>query len=411
MKRFLLISVGLCGILLVVFSSYYISKDINELECWDFCGLERLARWVVAVVGLLPGLALVIWVFRTLTNPEDKVIGCVTQGFIALGVLDTIIIIAVIGPVLRYDARDYLRPPYFALNVVNWSPNGSLIAGGFSSGEVLIWDAATQKQRFKLERIDVEAVNALAWSPDSQRLATAGISQYVYIWDVTTGRQLTALSHQERVEGLAWSHDGTRLAVLNNRGHLQVWKMGRYQLQFEVERSGYSEVDWSRDDQWIIGVNSQRAIIRDSANGAEIESFDHDYYLMLVAAQDLNPGGTILVAGTGFDGMSQTPAGKLLFWDINLNRFFSIEPQTMLVRSVKWHPVSNIVAMTTINGTIQFWDVDRQERIGVIESAIREQPYGPDTLLTLDWNPDGTRLAYGGIGGRLYVVDFPVDAQ
>lgn len=57
--------------------------------------------------------------------------------------------------------------------VVAWSPDGRLLAAGYSGGALLLWDVARGRLAARVAQAHRRFVGALTWSPDGRLLATA----------------------------------------------------------------------------------------------------------------------------------------------------------------------------------------------------------------------------------------------
>jgi WD40 repeat protein len=82
-------------------------------------------------------------------------------------------------PVLIMEEADGFDFPYS----VAFSPDGSLIVGGGSNGDVAIWDAATGSLIAVYEEPHTDTVNTVAFSPDGTVFATISDDGTIVIWD------------------------------------------------------------------------------------------------------------------------------------------------------------------------------------------------------------------------------------
>ena len=73
---------------------------------------------------------------------------------------------------------------------VAWSPDGSRLAAASVSGEVHVFDVATERAVHRLEPAHADGCDALAWRPDGAAFATAGRDGMWRLWDAASGRQL-----------------------------------------------------------------------------------------------------------------------------------------------------------------------------------------------------------------------------
>src|SRR5687767_10152938 len=116
---------------------------------------------------------------------------------------------------------------------VDWSPDGSMIAGAGTNGLLGVWDAITLELLFSLPS-HMDSATDVAWSPDGTKLATGGqVSSpqwrsVIRIWS-RDGELITELTVDGyRITALAWSPDGAMLAggSYAPTGHipsLQIW--------------------------------------------------------------------------------------------------------------------------------------------------------------------------------------------
>jgi WD40 repeat protein len=83
-------------------------------------------------------------------------------------------------PVLVLEEADGFDFPYSAA----FSPDGSLIVGGGSDGDVAVWDAATGALIAVYEEPHTDSVSEVTFSPDGTAFATISYDGTILIWDV-----------------------------------------------------------------------------------------------------------------------------------------------------------------------------------------------------------------------------------
>jgi WD40 repeat protein len=115
-----------------------------------------------------------------------------------------------------------------AIKCLAFGPNGHDLISGHAKGEVIVWDAATGKQRmvFKGHGDDV---TGLAMSKDGQRVVSASTDGTARLWDVATGQEKLILKN---VAGplagfgcVAISPDGRQILVGGARdATVRVWE-------------------------------------------------------------------------------------------------------------------------------------------------------------------------------------------
>jgi WD40 repeat protein len=141
---------------------------------------------------------------------------------------------------LLYSPSDPVNPNALAMNTVNFSPDGNLLAAGFHNGEVAVWDTSkgvnniTMLKKFKAHN---DFVDAVVFDRSNTLLATASDDKVVKIWDLSRGvekMQETKVyqGHADHVNTIAFSPVANILASGSADGTIRFWT---YELAKKVE--------------------------------------------------------------------------------------------------------------------------------------------------------------------------------
>ncbi len=115
------------------------------------------------------------------------------------------------------------------------SPDGTLLAVGFTDGGLALLDAASGDEIARVTYADYNAncVRGVAFSPDGSLLVAASLDGGLRLWKVATiraGKSTRALralhAHDGGLTGVAFSADGTRLATASHDGTARLWGTG-----------------------------------------------------------------------------------------------------------------------------------------------------------------------------------------
>jgi WD40 repeat protein len=126
---------------------------------------------------------------------------------------------------------------------VAFSPDGQTIAASSRDGRILLWDAATGKERLHIMAHPTppaagtagstiaftsggafSPIPALAFAPGGKMLASAGDDHTIRLWDTTTARQIGALVVPDgSFTALTFTPDGKRLVSGNSDTTALVW--------------------------------------------------------------------------------------------------------------------------------------------------------------------------------------------
>jgi WD40 repeat protein/class 3 adenylate cyclase len=164
-----------------------------------------------------------------------------------------------------------------------WSPDGSHVATGLFSGEILIWDYQTGEQITKLVHNDKEfMVNYVEWSPDGSMIAAASDDSTARVWDTHTWEPLYTVQHEPPtfVSAAVWSPDGTRLLTAagndeqgakDNTARIWDGATGEALLVFSGHTKSAWPGDWSPDGQRVATFSNDGTVkIWDAETGVEL---------------------------------------------------------------------------------------------------------------------------------------------
>jgi WD40 repeat protein len=287
------------------------------------------------------------------------------------------------------------------VNIVAWSPDGSLIASGSDDQTILIWNAATGQVLHTLHHLP-DDINAISWSPDGRRIAAA--SDDIAVWDVNsgsllftyTGHVLSGTEPLDDVNTVAWSPNGSYIASGGDDHTVQVWDAnnGTPLLVYPVSNS-VSLVAWSPDSTRIaaaLGTTDNKGEntvhVFDARSGAtQYVSSDHTKALWAVG---WSPNGQRIAVG-GSNGVVEV-------WDASTgNNFFTYQGHGgASVYTLAWNADSQRIASGSRDGTVQIWD----DFTGTLLTVYREHNA---PVYSVAWQPGGAQLASGDKDGTIFV--------
>ena len=328
---------------------------------------------------------------------------------------------------------------------LDWSPDGKYIACGGASPVVFIWNAKTGKLFRKLNTFFGLAVGGLkeianlAWSPDSTTLAiTYPTIQMFAAWDVNSRKLLfeKLLDPTQWPEGAGWSPDGSKLAILgiskSTKHGLSIWdKQTKNLRQIETGDLASHSVTWGDPNHLLVTGDSNGKIqIWDTQKGKQLETFRLGLGSMVNSLYwDSTVGGIGFRQGTDlrfcvYPSRSQmckvckangvesirhlqwSPNGKwiatnvgsrpsldgLCLWDPDkgsptMRISTNLVGSRGIVRAIAWSPDSQTVAVLLSGGKLFLWNALQNQLVKTLNCG------KPDYWMSLDWHPDGSRLA------------------
>jgi RNA polymerase sigma factor (sigma-70 family) len=250
-----------------------------------------------------------------------------------------------------------LRGHRDGIEVVQYAPDGKLIASGSQDGSVRLWDAATGREVRRLEAKD-GMVYAMAFAPDGKTIAAGGKRKAVHLWDVATGRELRSFDNPGGfILRLAFSPDGKLLATRGmEEKEVRLWDVARGE---QVRRltgvpAGCPSLEFSPDGQLLAAGTDNGAVrLWDVLTGEERHSF----------AVPLRPGEVKRVFSAAF-----SPDGKALavgygdhtvrLWEVCSGQVRArYEGHRGGVGSLAFSPDGTLLASGGTDRIIMVWDV------------------------------------------------------
>ena len=194
---------------------------------------------------------------------------------------------------------------------VQWSPDGSYLAGVGADGLLKVWNVADGE--LVSESANSGRVLSVAWSPISadrqQRVAAVGTQDDFIIFDPVNKKTVRRIVQYGWKTGLAWSPDGKQLAVSDKR----------------------SVSLWNTDDGSFLGI----------CDGPSTVIWDVDWSSSQNRFAALTEDGKICI----WDAQAQTYLAK-----------FAVHARPPYC--IRWSPDGRRLASTTRYGRIVFQDID-----------------------------------------------------
>jgi len=129
-----------------------------------------------------------------------------------------------------------------AVNVIRWSPCGTLLASGGADGVVAIWQifvtGGIENERWSVARehhLHVADLLDVAWSPDLDHIASCAVDNRLIVYNIMNTFNL-CISLTEIVKGLAWDPLNDLLAGERDNGAgVIVWKVTKNEDKIGLE--------------------------------------------------------------------------------------------------------------------------------------------------------------------------------
>lgn len=311
---------------------------------------------------------------------------------------------------------------------VKFSPNGKILAAGYWSGEIKLWDAQALKLQTIFRCEGLHMIRAIDFSPCGNKLAATSYDKAVRVWDIETpdAPPVELTGHQAVLYTLAFSPKGNLLMSADANGVLGLWDVEHdYKLQMFTEKTKWIwSIAFSPDGKHLASAHhNENARVWNVENGKKITE------LSLVLPQDTSQyKGDARTIQTMLEwlekGLAYNPAPKAItfspdgtliaggafreigVWDAKTYEIRMVigqpqgcqRPEALTFSPCGRYLVSGASWQGTDKVSIRLWDVATGENIVTFWSH-------PTDIQSLAFSPDGTLLASGSLDGTILIWD------
>lgn len=123
-----------------------------------------------------------------------------------------------------------LPEPSSLITTLSFSPSGALLAAGFSSGKITVYDTSSWSPAITRWSSHTGRVTSIAWNEAGTHAVSGGLDTNLFLWSVAKPGRRVGLSnaHKEGVNGVGWieNEDGKGQVVsVGGDAAVKVWRV------------------------------------------------------------------------------------------------------------------------------------------------------------------------------------------
>ena len=301
------------------------------------------------------------------------------------------------GYVTRYDlASGEQRMTYRHTRTVyrmDLRPGGKEFVACDNDNLAILWNLETG-EKVQIFKGHTDGVYTVAFISGGKRLLTGCSDGKLKVWDVATGECEKTLG-KEDVYTIAISPDEKKVAVCFNEDQVDVYDAETLERLWRNTKSGEMKVvTWSRDGQFVTGVNSDAELMLldvEDGNERKIQDLPDDTYWGIAYSED---GSELLVGCDGVLGRFSADSGERVVPALGIPVF----PHA--VRKIAVSGDGGMVMAADEQGKVHVWDSKKGD-LKRSFLGLEETKYYSEMVLS----PDGQTLAMGGEDGEVVLLD------
>jgi WD40 repeat protein len=281
---------------------------------------------------------------------------------------------------------------------IAWSPDGAKLAVGYDTGKFEILDAVSMQTLWQVSP-DAGTINSIAWNNQGNRIAIGYEIGTVDIWDILTKTIVAQVGNNEMHEMVRWSPDGKKLAATyytNNVNGVRIWDTTTWNLLVTLQGENgniISALGWSPDSgELATGSQNTNVVIWNASNAnilatLSVGSTDSSDYAI----------DTVVWSPDSTHIATEATGQVVRVWGSATQQIIlsTVIPEAT---DLDWSPDSKMLVISTLH------DI---EILNSISGQILQKTPISSEVLKVVWQPQGTRIAYGGVDGIVHIVQYP----
>jgi WD40 repeat protein len=291
--------------------------------------------------------------------------------------------------------------PKTGIKGLRFAPDGSSLATATYKGAYL-WNLKTGR-RIKL--FEDKEINEVDFSNDGSMLAGAGRDGALRVWDVANGGRLFYFSeHTGQLVAVTWSPNGSFVADASGDGTADVWAVkgfdvGRRLASLVGHTAGVASIAYSPDGTSLLS----------GSDDATARLWDARFEQELLPLRPVHPGGA-LTASFGAGGRRVVSAGAdgtARVWDVTSGRLLHVLHQRKAVNDARFDSTGRLIVTASADGTASIWDAITGARLRTLQSSspVQVARFSPHRAVVVTGDAGGDVRLWRAHDGKLLATE------
>jgi WD40 repeat protein len=129
----------------------------------------------------------------------------------------------------KLTEKEKLTNSTAAITTLAFSPDGSLLAAGNSSGKIVVYDTSSWDVKTDRWSAHTARVLSISWNAAGTHAVSGGLDTNVFVWSLASpGKRVKAANaHKDGVFGTCWLDGGKKIATAGGDAALKIWDVSK----------------------------------------------------------------------------------------------------------------------------------------------------------------------------------------